>query len=188
MCKLWMFTSRLWTPYLFCDKISANEYGGFIMTKNYYCKKCGRIICFLQNVDGSFSTYDKCDYCKSHLYPVPKKYYPSDMSFMERDMEQLLREELVKTSPEFDKRLFEHRIIGSQQEWDKQLSALEHGKAVLEGRDKGNKFGVECPYCHATNVKKITNTSKAVHTALFGVFSVSRNSKNFHCNNCNSDF
>ncbi len=47
---------------------------------------------------------------------------------------------------------------------------------------------VECPYCHTTNVKKITNTSKAVHTALFGIFSVSRNSKQWHYNNCNSDF
>lgn len=56
-------------------------------------------------------------------------------------------------------------------------AALEHGKAVLAGRDKGNKFGVECPCCHATNVKKITNTSKAVHTALFGIFSMGRNSK-----------
>ena len=56
-----------------------------------------------------------------------------------------------------------------------------------------NKVGsskptVECPYCHSTDTKKITNTSKAVHTALFGVFSVSRNSKNYHCNNCGSDF
>lgn len=47
---------------------------------------------------------------------------------------------------------------------------------------------VSCPYCYSTNTKKITNTSKAVHTALFGIFSVSRNSKNYHCNNCNSDF
>lgn len=47
---------------------------------------------------------------------------------------------------------------------------------------------VECPYCHSTNTNKITNTSKAVHTALFGIFSMSRNSKQWHCNNCNSDF
>lgn len=51
-----------------------------------------------------------------------------------------------------------------------------------------DKPTVECPYCHSTNVKKITNTSKAVHTAIFGIFSMGRNSKNFHCNNCNSDF
>lgn len=47
---------------------------------------------------------------------------------------------------------------------------------------------VECPYCKSTNTKKITNMSKAIHTALFGVFSISRNSKQYHCNNCNSDF
>ena len=47
---------------------------------------------------------------------------------------------------------------------------------------------VECPYCHSTVTKKITTTSKAVHTALFGIFSVSRNSKQFHCNNCGADF
>lgn len=47
---------------------------------------------------------------------------------------------------------------------------------------------VICPYCKSNNTKKITNTSKAAHTALFGVFSMSRNSKNYHCNNCNSDF
>lgn len=49
------------------------------------------------------------------------------------------------------------------------------------------KTKVTCPYCHSTNTKKITNTSKAVHTAIFGIFSLSRNSKNYHCNVCNSD-
>ena len=47
---------------------------------------------------------------------------------------------------------------------------------------------IECPYCHSTNTSKITNTSKAVHTAFFGIFSMSRNSKNYHCNGCGSDF
>lgn len=64
---------------------------------------------------------------------------------------------------------------------------MEHGKTVLEGKDKGNQFGAECPYCHATN-EKITNTSKAVHTAVFGIFSMGRNSKQWHCNQCGSDF
>lgn len=64
-------------------------------------------------------------------------------------------------------------------------------KYPLEDRSKyENKTSnvITCPYCHSTDTKKITNASKAVHTALFGVFSVSRNSKNYHCNKCNSDF
>lgn len=47
---------------------------------------------------------------------------------------------------------------------------------------------VKCTYCGSPNTKKITVGSKAVHTALFGIFSMSRNSKEWHCNNCNSDF
>lgn len=39
---------------------------------------------------------------------------------------------------------------------------------------KKNRPTVKCPYCHSQNTKKITTTSKAVHTALFGIFSMSR--------------
>ena len=47
---------------------------------------------------------------------------------------------------------------------------------------------ITCPYCKSTDCKKITNTSKAVRTALFGIFSLGRNSKQWHCNSCKSDF
>lgn len=65
-------------------------------------------------------------------------------------------------------------------------------KYALENREElygdSKVKNIECPYCHSTNTKKITNTSKAVHTAIFGIFSMGRNSKQFHCNNCRSDF
>lgn len=51
-----------------------------------------------------------------------------------------------------------------------------------------NRPVVECPYCHSTNTEKISTVSKGVAAALFGVFSLSRNSKQFHCNDCKSDF
>lgn len=31
-------------------------------------------------------------------------------------------------------------------------------------------------------------TSKVVHTAFFGIFSMGRNVKQWHCNSCGSDF
>ena len=46
---------------------------------------------------------------------------------------------------------------------------------------------VECPYCHSTNTKKITATSKAVNIALFGIFGNKRKYQ-WHCNKCGSDF
>ena len=47
---------------------------------------------------------------------------------------------------------------------------------------------IECPYCHSTDTKKISTMSKAVHTAVFGIWSMGRNSKEWHCNHCDSDF
>lgn len=46
---------------------------------------------------------------------------------------------------------------------------------------------VKCPYCQSTDTKKISATSKAVNTAMFGVLGTKRH-KQWHCNKCNSDF
>ena len=47
---------------------------------------------------------------------------------------------------------------------------------------------VRCPYCNSTDTKKISTSTKIANTAVFGIFSMSRNSKNYHCNRCGSDF
>lgn len=61
----------------------------------------------------------------------------------------------------------------------------------LEDREKlyGNSKGksVECPYCHSTNTKKISTTSKAINTAMFGFLGTKRH-KQWHCNSCGIDF
>ena len=72
-------------------------------------------------------------------------------------------------------------------------TGLTIGESWQDERRIGNdnidiKPTISCPYCQSTNTKKISGTSKAVHTALFGIFSLSRNSKQWHCNNCKSDF
>lgn len=144
----------------------------------HYCKKCGRVVA-INNDDKS------CDCCSSQTYPVPEKYWLDGLDFLiTNESETLLREELVKTSPEFDQYLFDHRdeILAKQ---SAEFNAkMEHGRAVLEEASRVPK----CPYCQSTDTKKITNTSKAVHTAIFGIFSLGRNSKQWHCNNCGSDF
>jgi len=47
---------------------------------------------------------------------------------------------------------------------------------------------VECPYCHSNDTKKISGLSKAGSVALFGIFALGKTSKQWHCNNCNSNF
>ena len=46
---------------------------------------------------------------------------------------------------------------------------------------------VECPYCKSKNTKKLGVLSRAMSVGVFGLGS-SKLGKQWHCNNCNSDF
>lgn len=146
----------------------------------FYCKRCGRIYDSDRNLG-------RCDCCSSDTYPVPEKYWDEGDLFMRNEQEELLREELVKTSPVYDEDLFNRRddIIMSQvNRW---IDASNRVDAFVEGRDKGNRFGVECPYCHATNVRKVSLAGRAVSAGIFGLGS-KKIGKQWHCNKCGSDF
>ena len=149
-----------------------------------FCNKCGRIV---QESYGRETQI--CDCCNNTLKYIPDEFLIGKRKCIFNDeRKDEFVQEYIKTSPEFDQYLFDHRdeILANQ---SAELNAkIAHGKAVLEGKDKGNKFGVSCPYCHATNVRRITVTSKAIHTSIFGIFSMGRNSKNYHCDHCGSDF
>ncbi|MBQ4523302.1 MAG: IS1 family transposase [Lachnospiraceae bacterium] len=146
----------------------------------HYCKKCGRIAqeSYTQKVQ-------KCDCCETIMLPVPPKYLFEgfDIAFKDKETERLLIEELVKTSPEFDQYLFDHRdeILAKQSvEFN---AKMEHGRAVLENASRK----VTCPYCKSTNVKKIGQLNRTVSTGLFGLGS-KKIGKQWHCNGCGSDF
>lgn len=46
---------------------------------------------------------------------------------------------------------------------------------------------IECPYCHSTNVTRISNTERVASIAMLGIFSKKIN-KNFKCNSCKATF
>ncbi len=63
-------------------------------------------------------------------------------------------------------------------------------KELFGPKNSGNNstISVKCPYCNSYNTSKISTTSKALGAALIGVHAISRNTKEWHCNNCGSDF
>ena len=65
-------------------------------------------------------------------------------------------------------------------EMQKKMSDYEKAKM-------SNCSTIECPYCHSTNTKKITTTTKVVNTVAWGIFGTKRH-KEWHCNKCKSDF
>ncbi len=146
----------------------------------YYCKKCGGITLLTEKEEKA------CKYCGFKVYPFPEecdKFSDDEYS----KLKAYLREKYVKTSAEFDPRLFKYREERHAANMAK-LAAEEANKASGKTTSPSGSPKVECPYCHSTNTKKISTLSKAAHTYMFGIFSMSRNSKNFHCNKCGADF
>ena len=65
---------------------------------------------------------------------------------------------------------------------------LEKAKSIVaNAKAKEWLNQVHCPYCNSTNCKKISGISKATSVAIFGLFS-QKVKKQWHCNNCKSDF
>jgi len=160
----------------------------------HYCPKCGRMI-----LCGGIYGEATCDCCGGIVYPIPEQYLSCKYSINE-DLKKEFVDKYIKTSPEFNQYLFDHReeILANRQ--DDLNAKLAVGRAIIEGKkvsrqeilagrlnSSSGSVSVTCPYCSSTNTKKITATSKAVNTALFGIFGTKRH-KQWHCNKCGSDF
>lgn len=139
-------------------------------------------------------SFDECVYCGSSLLygtiESDENYYTE-----EKDIFKMSDEEILKKYNSYKKNIekqtgtilsdkeFIHGLKSAKKETLLKQSTLDNNIT----KNKENTL-VICPYCKSKNTKKITAISKATHTALFGIFSISRNSKNFHCNQCGADF
>lgn len=138
-----------------------------------YCKKCGRIV-LCDNFE------EQCDYCSNILCAVPDEYLGGkSKGFIKKDLKQQFINDYIKSSPEFDQYLFDHRDEDLSKQRMENTVKLDHGKAILD--DGGNI--PKCPTCSSTNIKKVSGTSKAFSVAMFGLLS-QKVKKQFHCNNC----
>lgn len=147
-----------------------------------YCKKCGRLV--LGHYESRKNDPFYCDCCNSLTYFVPEDFLFSEtVPLIKKDLEQQFIDEYIKSSPEFDQYLFDHRdeILSKQSaELDAKLAI---GRAILEEQNRT----VKCSYCGSSNIRKIGLFSRAVSTELWGLAS-KKIGKQFHCNNCGADF
>lgn len=145
--------------------------GGYIML--CYCKKCGRII----QCD---SLNEPCDYCHNITQPVPDEFLGGKSKlFIKDDLKQQFINEYIKSSPEFDQYLFDHRDEDLFNRRMENKAKLEHGKAILEEPS----HQPECPTCHSKNVQRISGIERGVSIFGLGIFSKKIN-KTFKCKNC----
>ena len=134
----------------------------------YYCPVCG----FIDALgDGD------CRYCGTTL--------------IETDVESDFCE-YCKDPDKFDKLVTDKYKITENPLYDPEKARIreeEHNMDLLNTHtDSSNQSNrVSCPYCKSTNVRKIGVVSRRVSVGLFGLAS-KKIGKQWHCNNCKSNF
>lgn len=87
----------------------------------------------------------------------------------------LLNKEKEKFSKELAQRKIERAIR------DNEINASKQNKQT------SNNPKITCPYCKSTNCKKIGTLSRIASIGFLG-FASNKIGKQWHCNNCGSDF
>lgn len=149
----------------------------------WYCPRCG-LKSFLLKSDSGI-----CTCCHTQMKESPYEYNLTQQQWMKlsneewEQNEQRLFDEVISKSPEFDINLYNNKDSILKQKLQQQEESIARGKTILEEKSKR----VECTYCGSTNVKKIGLLNRAVSAELWGLGS-KKIGKQFHCNNCGSNF
>lgn len=155
--------------------IKCPECNKEISEKAKCCPNCGYELPIKQPIfqgiycpkclDSGFRTQEqqKCWLCKIEMINSIEGTIEETHSYTDNHPE-------LKNSPEFDEQAYQRRI-----NW----------VPVEYGSHKSNV--VKCPYCSSSNITKISTVNRVVSTGLFGLGS-KKIGKQWHCNQCKSDF
>lgn len=143
------------------------------MNKIVLCKKCGWLLATHEEEPG------KCPFCKNKR------------EFVDVDFEEFLHWSEEETEAYVCKILPKEKYVL----WDRRKLWIEEKKKkdhIQEERWRGeaereSASPVHCPYCNRGDVKKITTTGRLLSVGVFG-FASGKIGKQWHCNNCGSDF
>lgn len=140
--------------------------------KYQYCPVCGAI---------DELELDKCRYCKSQLIRTDVECDMFDYwDNIEEINKMLYKKYNIANNPKYDLKAVQKRLDD-----EKENLSLAHSSAT-DPTLRGNNL-VSCPYCKSTNVRKIGMVSRGVSVGLFGLAS-KKIGKQWHCNQCRSDF
>lgn len=152
------------------------------MTTKKICKSCGAI---------SFNKEDICPVCNIPLITVP--------FFTGRKIDNLGGEDRDKYIEEITGQKLNPIMVQKRKDYLKKI--YKEQKEILQKRIRKSEesrineyqqkylseHNIHCPYCNSTNITKISTVNRAVSVGMFGLAS-KKIGKQWHCNNCGSDF
>lgn len=147
----------------------------------YFCKKCQEIY-VVETIHGLIHS------CSGKI----KKTYITKEQWKELIQVTCYRDS--STLSNFIKEIISlYNTDKTEDEYEKECMAIYKkykGTPIIIAKNTSSLksvISVSCPYCHSGNTKKISTTSRMASTGLFGIGS-SKIGKNYHCNNCGSNF
>ena len=152
------------------------------MTTKKICKSCGAI---------SFNKEDICPVCNIPLITVP--------FFTGRKIDNLGGEDRDKYIEEITGQKLNPIMVQKRKDYLKKI--YKEQKEILQKRIRKSEesrineyqqkylaeHNIHCPYCNSTNVTKIGTVNRAVSVGMLGLAS-KKLGKQWHCNDCGSDF
>ena len=137
----------------------------------YYCPRC---------LD--FQTRKVlCNWCNTHEKVKSEVEYIGKTTINEKN--DFLRDPARKQDPRFDQEAYDRRVSYVPIQYEDMLEEMRN----IMKPGGGSYAVVSCPYCQSKNTRKISTGSKALNTAMFGIFGNKRKYQ-WHCNQCGSDF
>ena len=153
---------------------------GIKMSKAKICKKCNQNRKTDDITDSGYSGWilnqniDVCPFCQGDL---------ENLSLETEELFQLL--DISRSATFFDAmaELKEKDPIEFQLKMSQFRNQINQQKVV----EQKNNNVPHCPTCGSTNIKKISTTSKVGSVAMWGILS-RKVHKQWHCNNCKSEW
>lgn len=147
-----------------------------------YCKNCGYV----------FEGYNVprlvqkgiCPICKNKLFETkePISYFQGRIEKSMPTWEDVVRYKYLK-KVKLDDNLSSKRSKNEKEKQEYEINKFKNNYT----QNNYTKPTITCPYCQSTNTKKIGVVGRSVSFGLFG-FGSGKVGKQWHCNNCNSDF
>ena len=137
-----------------------------------YCSKCGEIEILRPEL------VPVCEYCGTQLKET--EYIFEDVverGDVKPEIRKAIFEKYIKDNPMYSEEAVKQR---EEKEYRNRLNMPSSYKSKESNQ-------VKCPFCKSTNVTKISTAGRIVSVSLFGLGS-KKIGKQWHCNNCKSDF
>ena len=147
-----------------------------------YCSKCGREL-FDRDVE-----CDKCkstsfiseEECQKIIQKINKSNIISQKILLKDPIYKIVYNSIINKPREYFNPCITNNYSESNEEYFNRIRQHTMNESVKQNVPK-------CQICGSTNVKKISGASRAASIGFWGIFS-KKIGKQWHCNNCGSDF